>query len=1124
MSADVVAFSQSHEDLTLSPSPSSTDVSPVPSPHQSFRLSGNGSVHLPDEIPSSPLSGLDDAADVILATVTYEQSRKRTEHNGTLVSGAESNKRRRTEATTAATSAPAIDRRTAAEHLSAANGHAATDAVTASHSTTTTDPSYLNQPVSHDRQLALQAVTAATDQLAQHGAASDHLTTTTDAASSLASIESTTAGPNHIHTNGSAQATYSLPADTHTVLDVSTPPASDALHSLEGTDASSVAIVATDTLSTAAPISSDHASAAVTDAGENATTSLPMYDPSTTVRTATESQDADQSATNGFTTVGVAHSSYSAPISAHDSTPTDHPAALPDSATADQTRISPASNTNGTAHHSDEQSTDDSNQPATTVSTSAFVGEQSSTRSLPSPSPDTASTSSASTSLTVDDSVTGIASTTVPALDASEEYQTPQKPAAIVHTSTTIDSEDEPEDEALLTTSEGDEDDMDDDDGYPISRRRKRKSQSSRKSRSILCPVCSSQHANEVDMYGHLASHHNQHTCPNCQAAYTDADSLKVHLIEHSRGRLHVCAFCGEGFTQSGHCKEHERIHTGEKPFICPVAGCQRGFSRNSYLKQHARIHTGEKRFVCDLCDKGFRQSSTLKSHKRIHTGEKPYSCPLCTKSFRHGNTRKAHMLSEHGQIVAKDPSLLGLDDDASVGSVTRSESNGDVATTVAPVVVPQPVVTPQKPAAPVKTPSKRKTPARTREPRSNAKSRRGDAMAQLTAAANGSTASSGGGSHPPHHNHSVLPDLLHPLPQHFPFPPFDMSKFEPPRPDMPATHSFPFSIASSQVKTEAGDGSIQPPRAHLPHFPFPFVPFPNTSGGTSFAAPSVGSNGALPFPPIPLLPPPHLLPADHPLLALVARHGMPPPDLPAHFFRLPPSRRAMRAAMNGASEAEVANEVRAEVDAEVEAATAAATATGVRAGSVSSLFTPAASFLSLQSAAVGLMPALSSSLSFASHAATMSPYPFNLPSPSIPSSSLLSAAHLSSPTLLPTSSSSASPPSLGLSLLSHFGSPSLLPSLMHSPTVPGLGLGGPLGVMTDSPPFSTRLPPLHRGVRGGSGEASGLNGTRRVKVEAAEVEAEAESSDDESDEEESELEEGERRSKSIFQPTLSTS
>ena len=239
--------------------------------------------------------------------------------------------------------------------------------------------------------------------------------------------------------------------------------------------------------------------------------------------------------------------------------------------------------------------------------------------------------------------------------------------------------------------------------------------------------------------------------------------------------------------------------------------------------------------------------------------------------------------------------------------------------------------------------------------------------MAQLTAAANGSTASSGGGSHPPHHNHSVLPDLLHPLPQHFPFPPFDMSKFEAPKLDVPVSHSFPFSLPSQQVKTEAGDGSILPPRAHLPHFPFPFVPFPNTSGGTAFASPAVGSNGALPFPPIPLLPPPHLLPADHPLIAIVARHGMPPPDLPAHFFRLPPSRRAMRAAMNGASEAEVANEVRAEVDAEVEAATAAATATGVGSSSVSNLFTPAASFLSLQSSAVGHTPALSSSMSFAS-------------------------------------------------------------------------------------------------------------------------------------------------------------
>ncbi|KAJ3580941.1 hypothetical protein NHX12_017282 [Muraenolepis orangiensis] len=77
------------------------------------------------------------------------------------------------------------------------------------------------------------------------------------------------------------------------------------------------------------------------------------------------------------------------------------------------------------------------------------------------------------------------------------------------------------------------------------------------------------------------------------------------------------CATCGKRFRQLPHLQDHERIHSGLRPFCCWV--CGKSFSVAARLTEHARTHSGEKPYACAHCPAAFRSRSNLDKHARLH-------------------------------------------------------------------------------------------------------------------------------------------------------------------------------------------------------------------------------------------------------------------------------------------------------------------------------------------------------------------------------------------------------------------------------------------------------------------------------------------------------------------------
>ena len=62
---------------------------------------------------------------------------------------------------------------------------------------------------------------------------------------------------------------------------------------------------------------------------------------------------------------------------------------------------------------------------------------------------------------------------------------------------------------------------------------------------------------------------------------------------------------------------------------------------------------SGIKDNECAFCGKKFSKKTVLANHERLHTGERPYNCRICNENFRTHHDYSLHGRNVHGSTSA---------------------------------------------------------------------------------------------------------------------------------------------------------------------------------------------------------------------------------------------------------------------------------------------------------------------------------------------------------------------------------------------------------------------------------------------------------------------------------------
>ncbi|XP_046453052.1 transcription factor IIIA-like isoform X2 [Daphnia pulex] len=149
-------------------------------------------------------------------------------------------------------------------------------------------------------------------------------------------------------------------------------------------------------------------------------------------------------------------------------------------------------------------------------------------------------------------------------------------------------------------------------------------------------------------------------THEDCSAAFGKPSRLVQHERIHSGERPFKCEQCEQSYTRSFHLKRHvSTVHEqlAVEMFLCPKENCGKQFVSRQKMKVHHENAHSANSLKCPTCEKTFKKNQQLKIHQYQHTGILPYVCDYegCGKRFLMPSRLKGHAKIHKGYLCTAE-------------------------------------------------------------------------------------------------------------------------------------------------------------------------------------------------------------------------------------------------------------------------------------------------------------------------------------------------------------------------------------------------------------------------------------------------------------------------------------